>query len=158
MALSPVTRARVRRIAVLTGILVGINLVARLITRFAVPAGTDPFVTGALSVFAMVVAVGVTAFLWTRRRRVLLVVGDLFFVTVATTVLVTLVGPFVSGSPSFALGLTTKQIGLCAGLLVVGAAAGLLLAVALGMDPTSRAWQQQAAKVKRKPRQAGARR
>jgi hypothetical protein len=158
MTLSPVNRVRARRIAVLTAILVGIDLCARLVTRFALPAGTDPFVTGALSVFAMVLAVGVAGFLWTRRRRVPLVAGDLFFVTVATTVLVTLAGPFVSGDPAFAFGLTIKQISLCAGLLVVGSAAGVLLAVALGLDPTSQAWKQQAAKLKRKPRQAGARR
>jgi hypothetical protein len=158
MALSPVTRVRARRIAVLTGILVGINLCARLVTRSALPEDTDPFVTGALSIFAMVVAVGVAGFLWTSRRRVPLVAGDLFFVLVATTLLVTLAGPFVSGKPDFDLGLTMQQLGLCAGLLVVGSAGGVLLAVALGLDPTSRAWKQQAAKLKRKPRQAGARR
>jgi hypothetical protein len=152
-------RDRVRRIAVATAVLVGINVLARLLARFALPAGTDPFLPGLASVLAMVIAVAVTGFLWTRVRRVPAVVGDLFFVTVVATLLVTLVGPFVSGHPEFDLGFTVKQIGLCAGLLVVGDAAGVLTAVALGLDPTSRAWQRQAERVRSKPaRKAGTRR
>jgi hypothetical protein len=148
-------RRQARRVAVLTGVLVGINVVARLITRFVLPDTADPFLAGAWSVFAMVVAIAVGGFLRTRERRVLVVTGDLFFVIVATTLLVTLLGPFVSGDPVFDAGLLVRQFGLCAGLLVVGAAAGVLGAVALGLDPTSRAWQEQARRVRRQP---GARR
>ena len=151
-------RTRVRRIAVAAGVLVGINVAARLIARFALPAGTDPFQLAAWSMLAMVVAVAVVGFLWTRRRRVPLVAGDLFFVTVATSLLVALAGPLVSGGADLAPGLLLEELALCAGLLVVGGAAGVLLAVALGLDPTGRAWKQQADRVLTKQRQPGARR
>jgi hypothetical protein len=151
------TRTRVRRIAVATGVLVGINVVARLVARFALPDGTDPLQLAAWSMLAMVVAVAVVGFTWTRRRRMALVTGDLFFVTVGTTLLVALAGSVVSGG-GFDPGLVLRELALCAGLLVVGAAAGELLAVALGLDPTSRAWKQQAERVLTKSRQSGARR
>jgi hypothetical protein len=154
---SATTHRRAQRIAVAAGVLIGINLVARLLARWALPAGTDPFLAGAWSLLAMVVAVGVTGFWWTRRRRVPLVVGDLFFVVLVTTLVVTLVGPFVSGGAEFSVGSTLTQLALCAGVLVVGCAAGVLGAVALGLDPTSRAWKEQAARVKAKPGQSGAR-
>jgi hypothetical protein len=148
---SQVNRERVRRIAVLAGLLVVVNVVARLVARFALPAGTDPFIVGAWSLLAMVLAVAVAAFLWTRRRRVPAVVGDLFFVILATSLLVTLVGPFVSGDPAFGVGSVIELFALCSGLLVVGSAAGLLTAVALGLDPTSRAWRAQAERVRVAP-------
>jgi hypothetical protein len=156
-SVSAATRTRVRRIAFVTGVLVAINVAARLIARFALPAGTDPFQLGAWSMLAMVVAVAVVGFLWTRRRRVPLVAGDLFFLTVATSLLVALAGPVVSGGAGFGASLVLGELALCAGLLVVGDAAGVLLAVALGLDPTSRAWKQQADRVLTKPRQSGAR-
>jgi hypothetical protein len=154
-SVSASTRTRVRRIAAATGVLVGVNVGARLIARFALPADTDAFQLAAWSVLVMVVVAGVVGFLWTRRRRVPLVTGDLFFVTVATTLLVALAGPVVSGSPTFDLGLLVQEIALAAGLLVVGEAGGVLLAVTLGLDPTSRAYQQQAERVKTKPRRPG---
>jgi hypothetical protein len=84
------------------------------------------------------------------------VAGDLFWAVLATTLVVTLAGPLVSAHPSYDPGSTAAQLGLCAGLLALGGGGGVLLAVALGLDPTSRAWQAQAARVK--PRQPGARR
>jgi hypothetical protein len=157
-SLSAGARTRVRRIAATTGVLVGIDLVARLVARFALPTGTDTFQLAAWSALATVVAVAVVGFRWTLRRRVPLVTGDLFFVTVATTPLVAAAGPVVGGSPTFDLGVVAEELTLCAGLLVVGAAAGVLLAVALGLDPTGRAWKQQADRVLTKSRQPGARR
>jgi hypothetical protein len=148
---SEVNRQRVRRIAPLAGLLVAVNIVARLVARFTLPTGTDPFLVGAWSLLAMVLAVAVVAFPWTRRQRVPTVVGDLFFVILVTTVLVTLVGPFVSREPAFDVGFTIQQFALCAGLLVVGGAAGLLTAVALGLDPTSRAWRAQAERARVAP-------
>jgi hypothetical protein len=158
---SDVNRSRVRRIAAATGVLVAVNVVARVIARYVLSPGTDPFVVGGWSILAMLLVLAVAAFLWTRRRRVPAVVGDLFFVIVATSLLVTLLGPFVTGDPEFGASSTISQLALCAGLLTVGAAAGLLLAMALGLDPTSRAWQAQAERVRTKPgarRQSGARR
>ena len=157
-SVSAATRTRVRRIAAATGVLAGVNVGARLIARFALPADTDAFQLAAWSVLVMVVVAGVVGFLWTRRRRVPLVTGDLFFVTVATTPLVAAAGPVVGGSPAFDLGVVAEELALGAGLLVVGAAAGVLLAVALGLDPTGRAWKQQADRVLTKSRQPGARR
>jgi hypothetical protein len=151
------TKTRARRIALVTGLLVAINVAARLIVRFALPEGTDPFQLAAWSMLAMVVVVAVVGFRWTRQRRVPLVAGDLFFVTVATSLLVALAAPVVGGGAVFDPGLVLGQLALCVAFLVVGDAAGVLLAVALGLDPTSRAWKQQAERVLTKPRQSGAR-
>jgi hypothetical protein len=161
---APMNKATLRRLGIAAGVLVGIDLVARLVARWALPAGTDALQVGAWAILAMVVAAGVTGFRWTRERRVPAVAGDLFWVVLGTTLVVTLVGPLVSAHPSYALGLTLAGLGLCAALLTVGAGGGVLLAVALGLDPTSRAWRAQAAKVKRRAapakakRQPGARR
>jgi hypothetical protein len=153
-----------------TALLAGIDVAARLVARYALPSGTDPFLVGALSVLAMVLVLGVAAFLWARRRRVPAVAADLFFVIVATTLVVTVVGPFVSGTPDFGVGSVIQQAALCAALLTVGGGGGVLTAVALGLDPTSRAWQAQAERAHLKPgperarprgktaRQSGARR
>jgi hypothetical protein len=156
--MKPEMIAMARRVGLVVALLAGIDVVARLVVRFALPEGTDPFQAGAWALLAMVLAVGVVGFRWTRERRVPPVAGDLFWVVLATTLLVTLAGPFVSGSPAFDFGFLLSQFGLCAAMLAVGAGGGLLLAVALGLDPASRALKARAAKVKSKPRQPGARR
>jgi hypothetical protein len=156
--MKPEMIAMIRRVGLVVAVLAGIDAAARLVVRFALPEDTDPFQAGAWAILAMVLAIGVVGFRWTRERRVPPVVGDLFWVVLVTTLLATIAGPFVSGDPAFDPGFTITQIGLCAALLTVGAGGGVLLAVALGLDSTSRALKARAAKVKSKPRQPGARR
>jgi hypothetical protein len=140
------------RIAGVVAILLVINVGARLIADHALPKDSDPVVLALWSIVAMVLAVGVAAFVWTTRRRVPTVAGDLFFTVAASSVLVTLLAPLVSGQAHFSVGIAFRVLGLCAAMLTIGSAAGVLIAVAFGLDPTTRAWRSQAAKL-RKPAQ-----
>jgi len=149
-------RGRGTRIAVATAVLVGINLLGRLAVRLYLPEGRDPLLAGLWAVLVIVLAAAVVAFVWTRQRRVALAAADLVAVVAVTAVLVTVVGPFVSGGLDAGLPLwrTLLQLLLALALLSVGAAAGLLTAVALGLDPTSRAWRRMAQQPARPGRPA----
>jgi hypothetical protein len=135
------------RVAGAAGVLIGVNLFARLISRFVLDQDVDPLVPGLLSLLVMVLVAGLIAFGWTRRFRAGSVVGQLLLVVVITSLAVVLVGPLVSGDADYDLTVLLRQLALCAGLLLVGQAGGAFLAVALGLDPTSRAWRLQADRV-----------
>jgi hypothetical protein len=142
-------------VAIAVAGLVAINLVARVVVRLVGPTEDAEFVIGLWSLGAMLVAIAVAAFVWTRRYVVPRVLMDAAVVIGVTSLIVTVVGPFVSGgglhrdSPGDIL----LQFSVCAGVLGVGVAIGLLGAMALGMDPTSRAWKYQAERVRTSPRQ-----
>jgi hypothetical protein len=159
--------------AVAIAALVAVNVVARLIVRVADPGANAEFIVGLASLGAMGVLAAVFAFVWTKRYPSPKVVSDSLIVVSITGVLVTLVGPFVFGKTLgdyagfgewFAVFLL--QLFICLAVLAAGVVIGALIAIALGIDPTSRAWKAQAARVpaaarkakKPKPRQAGARR
>jgi hypothetical protein len=153
--------------------LVAVNVVARLIVRVANPGSDAEFVVGLASLGAMGVLAAVFAFVWTKRYPSPRVVSDSLVVVSITGVLVTLVGPFVFGKtlgdyPGFGdwFAVFLLQLFICLAVLAVGVVVGALIAIALGIDPTSRAWKAQASRIpasarkakKPKPRQAGARR
>ncbi len=138
-------------VAIAAGVFVAMNLVARGVVRLAGPTDDARDLAIALwSLGAMGVGVGVVGFLWARRERLGRVAADLAVVVVSSALVVTLVGPFVSGTTPFASGFTffLLQLGACVGVLTVGAALGVLVATALGLDPKSRAWQAYARSVK----------
>jgi len=137
-------RSKVLRIALAVVAVVAVNLLARLVVRFGFGGdggpGRDPFLAALWSLVTAVVLLGGIGLWWTRQRRVPLVIGEVLLVVVVSTLIVTLVGPYVYGATSFDIGLLLRQIALHAVLLAVGGVAGVLIAVALGLDPTSRAW------------------
>jgi hypothetical protein len=148
-------RERWQPVAVAIVVLLGVNLAARLAVRLAGPGNDAVFVIGLWSLGAMVVALAVATFLWTKRYLVPRVLGDVLVVIGVSALLVTLVGPFVSGGAPFdnGFGGYLIQLGACIGVQAVGATLGLLLAMALGLDPKSRAWKRQAQSVKTSSRQ-----
>ena len=142
------------RVAIVVAALVAVNLLARLGVRLAGPDDSTEFVIGLWSIGAMMVVLAVAVFLWARSYlvpRVLTFAGTAIGVS---ALLVTLLGPFVSGGSPFENGINAFlfQILVCMLVLSVGGAIGLLTAMALGLDPTSRAWKRQAERVKSKPR------
>jgi hypothetical protein len=143
------------RVGIVAAALVAVNLVARLIVRIAGPGDDAEFVIGLWSLGAMVVVLAVAVFLWARRYVVPLVLSYAGVVIVASSILVTVVGPYVSGGSPFQSGFGTYllQLAICAGILGVATTLGLFTALALGLDPTSRAWKRQAERVKTSPRQ-----
>jgi hypothetical protein len=137
-------RSRWAAVGVAVAALVGVNLVARLVLRLAgPPADVRDFWVAVASLGAMAVLVGVTGFRWARQHLLPRVAADLFVVVVVTGLLVTVVGPLVSGGSPFGAGLLRFLVllGVAVGVLTLGAAIGVLLAVALGVDPKSRAYQ-----------------
>ena len=144
-------RNRWARIGVVVGIAVAVNFVARLALRLA--DGADETVelrTGLISLGAMALVLAVAGFLGTRRYPFTVAAGDLFFQISGATLLVTLIGPFLSGATPFGAGLWRwiLQVLVCFGVLVFGAVIGVLIAIAFGLDPKSRAWGAYAAQVK----------
>lgn len=143
-------RPRIWRVLIAIGVVVGINVLARVLGRFVLPATVDALLPAGLSLLCAAIAVGVFAFLWTRRFRVRPVLLDLLVVLVVSTLLVVFAAAYVTGPPTFVLGPTFAQLGLHAALLAVGAAAGLSAALAFGVDPVGRSWQSYAAGARSK--------
>ena len=143
------------RVAMVAAALVVVNLVSRLAVRIADPGEDAEFAIGLWSLGGMVVVLAVAVFLWARRYFVPQVLGYAGVVIGASSVLVTVIGPFVSGTGPFEDGIGTflLQLVICAAVLAVGATLGLLTAMALGLDPTSRAWKRQAERVRTSTRQ-----
>ncbi|SHN33696.1 hypothetical protein [Cryptosporangium aurantiacum] len=144
-------RNRWARVGVVVATLVVVNFAARLVLRIASGASEDvEFTTALSSLVAMGLVVAVAGFLTSRRYLPSVTAGDLFFDILFASLLVTLVGPFVSGGTPFGSGAGQWiiQLLVCVGALIVGGAIGVLLAVAFGLDPKSRAWGAYASQVK----------
>jgi hypothetical protein len=145
-------------VAVVAGVLLGLNLAARLIARFALSENQpdEEFVVGLLSLAGMVIAIGVAGFLWGRRHTAVRILEDLTIAGIAGALLAVLVGPFVSGDTPFGngAGFWFAQLGLCAAVLLVGAFGGIFLAIMLGMDPRSRGWRSQSEQAARRAERA----
>jgi hypothetical protein len=144
-------RNRWTRIGVVVLALVAVNFGARVVIRLAKGASDEvQFTTALASLVAMGVVLAVTGFLLARRFALARAAGELFFMVVFAALLVTLAGPFVSGGTPFGAGsyAWVMQLLVCLGALIVGSAIGVLLAIAFGLDPKSRAWGAYAASVK----------
>lgn len=141
--MSPALQSRLIRIGIATAIIVVVNILARLVTRFALPKTVDTLTPALISLLVAVVAAAVIGFWFAGQQRLVPVAVDALAVTVLATLLVVFAAAFVSGKPSFDLTTSLLQLGLHAGLLAVGFAAGVLGCIALGRDPVSRAWKAQ---------------
>lgn len=143
-------RARWTAVVLTTAVLVVINLVARLVVRLSGVSDERELLIAAVSLGAMGLALAVPAFLWSRRHLLPRVAADVSVTAAVSGLLVLLVGPFVSGTTPFAAGagFFLVQLGVCAGVLALGALLGIFVTTAFGLDPKSRAWQRRAESVR----------
>lgn len=131
----------VRVIAVVAALVAGANLAARLVIRLAASDSGTQVVSGVVTFCATAVAAAIVAFVLARRYPMGTLAGGLFFATVVAAVAIVALAPLVSGG-----GWGTPMVLFGRLLLadlagVVGAAIGTLLAVALGLDPRTRAYR-----------------
>lgn len=127
-------------VGVLAGVLFAVNVVARLVGRFAVDddlSAQDTVSTVMFIVLGLITAV--LAFRWGRARALDSWSGDLVAIVTAAMLLTVLAGPFISGDSPFqnGAGAFFAQIWLYLGFTVGGAILGYLVLMVLGWDHRS---------------------
>ncbi|MFY1634056.1 hypothetical protein ACN27F_12370 [Solwaraspora sp. WMMB335] len=148
-------RQRWLPVGVLAGALFTVNVVARLVSRFAFEADTEAQDRLSLAMFAVIaVTLGVVAFFWGRHRPVDRWGGDLAVAVLGALVLTIFVGPFISGDHPFSNGAGAffAQIWLYAGFSVGGVLIGYLVLTAMGWDHRSQSLKRYAETKLSKPR------
>ena len=148
-------RDRKLLLGVLPGVLFGVNVVARLINRFALDgeqAAVDRLSFAMFGVLALILAV--VSFVIGQRRPLgqwSPYVGAAILIAMAATVLI---GPFVSGGGPFADGVDAffVQIAFYLGFTGLGAVLGYLVLITLGKDYRSESLRRLAETKLNKPR------
>lgn len=128
-------------IAVLAAALFAINVVARLVTRFAFPDDDSAENTVSIVMFAVVgLVLAVVAYRWAQRVRLGTWLPELAAAAAGGMLLTILVGPFVSGDYPFSGGAGNffSQVWLYGGFAIVGTLLGYWVATALGRDYRSK--------------------
>jgi hypothetical protein len=133
-------RQRWLPVAVLAAVLFAINVVARLVIRFAFNGDETAENRASIVMFAVIglVLAGV-AFVWAQREAPSVWLPRLAAGAVAGMLLTILVGPFVSGNSPFEGGAGNffSQVWLYGGFAIVGTLLGYWLATAFGRDHRS---------------------
>jgi hypothetical protein len=142
-------------VGVLAGGLFLVNVIARLVVRFA--AGSDDSKQVTVGLWALI-AVGAVlipvAFWWSRRWALPRVLTDILVAVVVACVLAVLIGPFVSGTTPFGdgAGLVFRQFFYFFAVSAGGVLLGVLAVMTIGQDYKSQAWKRYAERVQAKPR------
>ncbi|MEE6257048.1 hypothetical protein [Plantactinospora sonchi] len=142
-------------IGVLAGVLFGINVVARLVARFAFADRTDLQDRLSLGMFAAIGLILATlAFVRGQRRPLPDWAGEMALSVLIAMVLTIFVGPFISGSQPFGAGAGAffSQIWLYAAFTGGGVLLGYLLLTAFGRDYRSQSLKRYAEAKQSKPR------
>jgi hypothetical protein len=132
-----------------------VNVIARLVVRFA--AGSDDakqITIGLWALFAVGAVMIPVAFWYGRRVPMIRVVGELGLAVVVSCLLAVLIGPFVSGVGPFSNGvrLVFRQFFYFVGLSAIGAVIGVLLLMTTGLDYRSQSWKRYIERAGTKPR------
>ena len=140
-------------VGILAGALFVVNVIARLVVRFA--AGEDDKKQITIGLYALI-AVGVVmigvAYWWARRYPMPRVLGDLSVAIVVACLLSVFIGPYVSGASPFGGGLLVRQFLYFLGISGAGAFFGLIAVMTAGQDYKSQSWKAYTEQVKAKPR------
>jgi hypothetical protein len=148
-------RERWTPVAVVAGVLLGVNALGRITARLAA-SGSDRnqirIGLGTLALIALIMIV--IGYRWAIRYRSSRVAVDVAVAVFAGCLASILVGPFVVGSWPFREGakLVLAQLWQYPAVGIGGAVFGFLIATALGRDHKSRAWQRYAETVRARPR------
>ncbi|NUS72347.1 MAG: hypothetical protein HOQ05_02965 [Corynebacteriales bacterium] len=141
------------RIALAIAMVVGVDIVARLILRLAMPDSQDDIIPGLIVDACIATTIGVWAFFRARRALVSTVAGEGFFVIAISMLLIAFIGPWVSGDGFGApIGVMAGRCAVAALVLAVGGALGILTAVAFGIDPLSKAYHAHVERTRQRPR------
>ncbi|MGI5247310.1 hypothetical protein [Dactylosporangium sp. CA-139066] len=132
-----------------------VNVIARLVVRFA--AGDDDakqITIGLWALFAVGAVMIPVAFWYGRRVPMIRVVAELGLAVVVACLFAVLIGPFVSGVGPFSngVGLVFRQFFYFVGLSAIGAVVGLLLLMTTGLDYRSQSWKRYIERAGTKPR------
>jgi hypothetical protein len=140
-------------VGILAGALFVVNIVARLVVRFAAGDDDDKQITIGL---AALIAVGVVmigvAYWFARRYPMPRVLADLSVATAVACVLSVFIGPFASGVDPYSGGLLVRQFLYFLGISGIGVFFGLMAVMTAGQDYKSQSWKRYAEHVKAKPR------
>lgn len=142
-------------VGVLAGVLFAVNVIARLVTRFAFDGRPEIQDRASLVMFGVIgLILAVVAATWARRSPVARWGPELAAAVLAALALTVFVGPFISGSSPFANGAGEffSQIWLYAGFAGAGALLGYLVLTALGLDHRSQSLKRYAEVKQAKPR------
>ncbi len=134
-------RQRWAPIAALAVGLFGINVVARLITRFGFDGDETAENRVSLAMFTVIgLVIAAAAFVRAQQKRPSRWLPELAAAAVAGMLLTVLIGPFVSGDLPFSGGAGNffAQIWLYGAFAIVGTLLGYWIATALGRDYRSR--------------------
>ncbi len=143
-----------RAVGVLAGALFLLNVLARLVAWLFADSDKGQTRVGVGYAVAVGLVMLYAGFRWAQRQLMPRVVGELTVAIVLGLLFTVLLGPFAGGSAPFVEGgdlvwAEAWHFVLFAGL---GAALGVLLAIMLGRDPRTRAYQRYAESTKGRPR------
>ncbi|WDZ85180.1 hypothetical protein [Micromonospora cathayae] len=144
-----------RSIGVLAGALFAVNVVARLVTRFAFDDDEAAFGRVSLIMFLVIgLILAVVVFTWSRRAPVARWGADIAAAVGVALLLTVLVGPLLVGDNPFGGGAGTffGQLGLYLLATAAGILVGYLIATALGLDYRSQQLKRYAEVKTTKPR------
>src|SRR5262249_7622518 len=130
-------RERWLPVAVLAGVLFGVNVVARFVVWLAASHSTGKQTAiGLIAAGAIGVVMIGAGYLWARRSAVPRIVRELSVAILAGCLFSVIIGPFAGGSAPFKEGGTFfySEIWHYLALAAGGAAFGVLIAMTLGQD------------------------
>ncbi|HEX7745907.1 MAG TPA: hypothetical protein VF462_11670 [Micromonosporaceae bacterium] len=142
-------------VGVLAGVLFVVNVIARLVTRFAFHARPEVQDRVSLVMFGVIgLILAAVAARWGGRSPVAQWGPELAAAVLVALALTVFVGPFVSGSRPFADGAGEffSQIWLYAGFAGAGALLGYLVLTAFGLDYRSQSLKRYTEVKQAKPR------
>src|SRR5262245_55531992 len=148
-------RERWLPVAVLAGVLFGVNVAARFIVWLAASHSAGKQTTiGLVAAAAIGVVMIVAGYLWARRVQTPRVVGELSLAILAGCVFSVIIGPFAGGSATFKEGGTFfySEVWHYLALAAAGGVFGFLIALTLGQDLKSQRWKRYAEAQRSRPR------
>lgn len=143
---------RWKRIGILAGVLLVLNIVGRLVSKFKFDGNTSKqTLVGFVVLAAVALTIAVAAFIWGRDRSVGVVAADVAGAALIGGLLSIIAGPFVTGGKPFASGAGAffEQVWWYAGFVVGGAFLGTAVLIAIGQDLRSKQLKSYAVRAKR---------
>jgi hypothetical protein len=143
-----------KRLIAASGAIFVVDIAARLLLWLVWPGEQTDILFGLCAYGVVLVVSMALGFFWTRRYLIPQVAACLAVVAVPSAIAVGVLGPLASGDMIAQGGatITVLRVLLTVAVVAAGAIVGVLGAVALGLDPTSRAWRAQAERVLAKRR------